>query len=68
VQEIERAIAALTPPQLAELYRWLDQYDPQLIDAAFQATLLRAVLIMPLPAHWMAKRTVACGLFYTATR
>jgi hypothetical protein len=33
VQDIERAIAGLTPPQLAELYAWLDRYDPQPIDA-----------------------------------
>jgi hypothetical protein len=39
VQEIERAIAALTPQQLAELYAWLDQYDPQPIDARLQSDL-----------------------------
>lgn len=39
VQEIERAIAALTPDQLAELYAWLDQYDPQPIDARLQNDL-----------------------------
>jgi len=39
VQEIERAIAALTPQQLAELYAWLDQYDPQPIDARLKADL-----------------------------
>jgi hypothetical protein len=36
VQEIERAIAALTRQQLAELYAWLDQYDPQPIDTRLQ--------------------------------
>ena len=39
VQEIERAIAALTPQQLAELYAWLDQYDTQPIDARLKADL-----------------------------
>jgi hypothetical protein len=39
VQEIQRAIEALTPPQLAELYAWLDQYDPQPIDARIQTDL-----------------------------
>ena len=39
VHEIERAIAALTPQQLAELYAWLDQYDPQAIDARLKADL-----------------------------
>ena len=39
VQEIERAIAALTPEQLAELYAWLDQYDPQPIDARLRNDL-----------------------------
>ncbi len=36
VQEIEHAIAALNPRQLAELYAWLDQYDPQPIDTRLQ--------------------------------
>ena len=40
VQEIERAIEALTPQQLSELYAWLDQYDPQPIDARLQADLV----------------------------
>jgi hypothetical protein len=39
VEDIERAIEGLTPPQLAELYAWLDQYDPQPIDARLQADL-----------------------------
>lgn len=39
VQEIERAIAELTPQQLGELYAWLDQYDPQPIDARLQNDL-----------------------------
>jgi hypothetical protein len=29
VQDIERAIDALTPQQLEELYRWLDQHRAQ---------------------------------------
>ncbi len=36
VQEIEHAIAALNPRHLAELYAWLDQYDPQPIDTRLQ--------------------------------
>jgi hypothetical protein len=39
VQEIERAIAALAPQQLAELYAWLDKYDSQPIDARIQSDL-----------------------------
>lgn len=39
LQEIERAIAALTPQQLAELYAWLDRHDPQPIDARLQTDL-----------------------------
>lgn len=39
VREIEHAIAELTPEQLAELYAWLDQYDPQPIDARLQNDL-----------------------------
>jgi hypothetical protein len=39
VQEIERAIATLTLQQLAELYAWLDQYNPQPIDARLQTDL-----------------------------
>jgi hypothetical protein len=39
VQEIENAIAALTTEQLAELYAWLDQYDPPPIDSRLQADL-----------------------------
>lgn len=39
VQEIEHAIAELTPEQLAELYAWLDQYDPQPIDVRLQNDL-----------------------------
>ena len=39
VQEIERAIGALAPPQLEELYSWLDQYCPQPIDMRVQSDL-----------------------------
>ena len=39
VQEIERAIDALTQPQIDELYRWLDQRHPQPIDAQLKADL-----------------------------
>ena len=39
VQEIERAIRALTPSELEELYAWLDEHCPQPIDAQLKADL-----------------------------
>jgi hypothetical protein len=39
LQEIERAIDALTPHQINELYEWLDQRHPQPIDAQLKADL-----------------------------
>lgn len=39
VEEIERAIQALTPLELEKLYSWLDQYCPQPIDARIQSDL-----------------------------
>lgn len=39
VQEIERAIAALEPRQLQELYSWLDHHAPQPIDMRLEADL-----------------------------
>lgn len=39
VQEIERAIGALTPQEVEELYMWLDQHYPQSIDARVQSDL-----------------------------
>lgn len=39
VQEIERAIDALSPQQIEELYVWLDQRHPQPIDAQLKADL-----------------------------
>lgn len=39
VQEIERAIGALTPPELEALYAWLDQHCPQPIDAQLKGDL-----------------------------
>ena len=39
VQEIERAIDALTPREVEELYVWLDQRHPQLIDTQLKADL-----------------------------
>jgi len=39
IQEIERAIDALTPLQIDELYRWLDQRHPLLIDAQLKTDL-----------------------------
>ena len=39
VQEIQRAIEALTPQQMEELYVWPDQHYPQPIDAQLKADL-----------------------------
>jgi hypothetical protein len=39
VHEIERAIDALTPQQVEELYEWLEQRHPQPIDAQLKADL-----------------------------
>jgi hypothetical protein len=39
IQEIERAIGALTPQELEELYSWLDQNCPQPIDSRLQSDL-----------------------------
>ena len=39
IQEIERAIDALTPQQLEELFVWLDQHHPQAIDAQLKTDL-----------------------------
>jgi hypothetical protein len=39
VQEIERAIRALKPQELEELYSWLDQNCPQPIDNRAQTDL-----------------------------
>ena len=39
IQDIERAIDALTPEQMEELYQWLDRHHPQPIDAHLKADL-----------------------------
>ena len=39
VQDIERAIQALSPRELEELYAWLDQHCPQPIDTRIQSDL-----------------------------
>lgn len=39
VQEIERAISALEPRQLEELYSWLDKHAPQPIDTRLESDL-----------------------------
>jgi hypothetical protein len=39
IKEIERAIGALTPREIEELYVWLDQHYPQPIDAKLQSDL-----------------------------
>ena len=40
IEEIERAIGALTPREVEELYAWLDQHYPPPIDARLQSDLL----------------------------
>jgi hypothetical protein len=44
LQEIERAIQALTPPEREELYSWLDQQRPQLLDARISTDLAAGCL------------------------
>jgi hypothetical protein len=39
LQEIKRAIDALTPQQIEELYEWLDQRHPKPIDAQLKTDL-----------------------------
>jgi predicted S18 family serine protease len=39
VQEIERAIAALTPQELEELYSWLDQHETTALDKRIESDL-----------------------------
>jgi hypothetical protein len=39
IQEIERAIGALTPRELEELYLWLDQHCPHPFDTRVQSDL-----------------------------
>jgi hypothetical protein len=39
IEEIERAIDALTPQKLEELFVWLDQRHPQAIDAQLKTDL-----------------------------
>jgi len=39
VKGIERAIGALTPREIEELYLWLDEHYPQPIDARVQSDL-----------------------------
>jgi hypothetical protein len=39
IKEIERAIGALTPREIEELYVWLDQHYPPPIDAQIQSDL-----------------------------
>ena len=39
VREIERAIDALTPEQVEELYLWLDKHHPQAIDTQLKTDL-----------------------------
>jgi len=39
VQEIKRAIDALTPEQLDELYLWLERQHPHPIDARIESDL-----------------------------
>lgn len=39
IQEIERAIGALTPGEVEELYAWLEQHCPPPIDSRVQSDL-----------------------------
>ena len=39
IQEIERAIRALKPRELQELYSWLDENCPQPLDTRLQSDL-----------------------------
>ena len=39
IQEIERAIGALAPREVEELYAWLEQYCPPPIDTRVQSDL-----------------------------
>jgi len=39
VQDIERAIGALSPSEIAELYAWLDEHHPNPIDARIESDL-----------------------------
>ncbi len=39
LQEVERAIGALTPQEVQELYVWLEQHFPQHLDARLPSDL-----------------------------
>jgi hypothetical protein len=39
IKEIERAIGALSPREIAEFYVWLEQHYPHPIDARLQSDL-----------------------------
>ena len=39
IKEIKRAIRALTPPEVEELYAWLEQHCPPPIDTRVQSDL-----------------------------
>ena len=39
IQDIERAIGALSPREIEELYAWLDEHHPHPIDARVQYDL-----------------------------
>ena len=60
VQEIERAIDALTPQQLEELYWGLDRNHPQAIDARLPSDLAAcSSRTKPFIALWTTKKTAA---------
>lgn len=40
IKQIERAIGALTPREIEELYAWLEQHHPHPIDARVQSDLV----------------------------
>jgi hypothetical protein len=39
IQEIERAIESLSPPEIEDLYAWLEQHRPPPIDTRLQSDL-----------------------------
>jgi hypothetical protein len=39
LQEIERAIAALTPDELEQLYSWLEEHQPHPLDVRIKSDL-----------------------------
>lgn len=67
VQDIERAIEALTPEQRKELYRWLDERHPQSIDVQPEVGSVLAEMrairarVGPDPEGWTTRDYVQHG-------